>query len=79
MGAGSRAICSGGRPLDEQRETWPQPLVESVDRWLGRAYRVEPLLYADLLRLRRQLAGADVRAHAKRTESRKQVRLERRQ
>lgn len=59
--------------MDEQRETWPQPLVESVDRWLGRAYRVEPLLYADLLRLRRRLAGADVSAQAKRTESRRQL------
>jgi hypothetical protein len=60
--------------LDEHRETWPQPLVESVDRWLGRAYRVEPLLYADLLLLRRRLAGADVSAHAKRTDRRVQPR-----
>ena len=60
--------------LDEHRETWPQPLVESVDKWLGRAYRVEPLLYADLLLLRQRLAGADVSAHAKRTDRRKHLR-----
>lgn len=58
--------------MDEQREPWPQPLVESIDRWLGRAYGVEPLLYADLLLLRQRLAAtpasADVSAHSNQPE-----------
>ena len=50
--------------MDEQRESRPEPLVDSIDRCLARAFRVEPLLYADLLMRREQLA-ADARASAR--------------
>ena len=51
--------------MADRRDQWRDQLVEYVDRTLERAYLADPMLYAELVRLRERLrraadpAGAD--------------------